>query len=224
MLLDLGERNLRDRILFSNAAPFRAIRPRTNDFYKLARRNVGFKSPRDDYKQYFDLDFLLASVFTMSHEPARKIRDQVVYILNSLAYDGFVSISNYHMPLEIRRSIVAYVAKVDHIHDVVRSRWDSTDVCRGSALAPNELTIDKLSQPDFYLNRDELTHIKAIDLAVYLILNNCHIDKDKRDSALDGILDMIGIERAAGQVTDQQQADLIKWVETHHDIDHTPLL
>jgi len=222
--LDLGERHLRDRILFSNAAPFRAIRPRSTDFLKMIDKGSPFAKPREDIKQYFDFDFLLAAIFTMSHEPARKMRDQVVYILNSLAYDGFVSLKNYYQPLEIRRSIVAYVAKVDHIHDVIKTRWDSTDVCRGSALAPNELTIEKLSNPDFFLNRHELTQIKAIDLAIYLIMSNCYIVKEDRDSALDSILDMIGIERSAGQVTDEQQTDLVAWVETHHAIDHTPIL
>lgn len=219
--LELGEHSIKNRILFSNAAPFRMIRPRTNEFIKAAKR-AKYRGVRRD--KYFDLDFALAACFAMSHAPARKVRDQVVYILNNLFYDGFVSTKNYHLPLELRRAITAYVCDVDHYHDIIYTRFDGLDQCRGTTLAPAEAVVEKLIIADYYLTRAEITKIKALDLAVHLLLTHCHISPEERDSALTDILDTLGISREAGSQSDEQAANLRQWVETHHSKDLKPSL
>jgi len=213
--LQIGEQALRNRVLYSDSAPFRTIRPKTNELIKAARR-ANFRAK--PHRQYFDLDFALAAAFSMSHEPARKMRDQVVYIVNNLFYDGFVSVKNYHLPLETRRALTAYVVGVDHYFDIIKTRWDITDQCRGTTLAPAEVTKKKLCIPDYYLERGEITRVKAIDLALHLLLTHCNVED--KDSALVELLGIIGVSVDAGICTEAQTADISEWVAQHH---NTPL-
>lgn len=213
--LKVGEHKLRTKLVTSNAAPFRMIRPRTNEIIKSARR--GNFNAKGRNAQYFDLDFALAACFSMSHEPARKMRDQVVYILNNLFFDGFVSTKNYHLDVELRRAITAHVCGVDHYYDIVKTRWDSTDQCAGTALAPVEVTPEKLATPDYYLERSEVTAIKAIDLALHLLVEYCTDDADDKVSALNELLDIIGVDRSAG-VDDAKNnpSETLRWVHDNH--------
>lgn len=211
--LEMGESALRNKVLYSDAAPFRTIRPRTNEMVKAVRRAAFRGKPS---RQYFDLDFALAACFAMSHEPARRMRDQVIYILNNLFHDGFVALKNYQLPTSARRAITAYVCGVDHYLDIVKDRWDKYDQCRGTSLAPAEVTEEKLIIPDYYMDRGEVTKVKAIDLAVHLILTHCYIEEDSYDSALEQILGIIGIQLEAGTVTQAQHSKLAKWVQKHH--------
>lgn len=209
--LEIGEQALRNRVLYSDSAPFRSIRPKTNEIIKAAKRASFTDRPS---RQYFDLDFALAACFRMSHEPARKMRDQVVYVLNNLFYDGFVSTKNYHLSLKIRRAITAYVCGVDHYYDIIKTRWDIEDQCRGTTLAPVEVSVEKLCIPDYYLERSEISQVKAIDLALHLLLTHCYVED--KDSALMDLLGIIGIPMDAGICTDAQTSEISKWVAKHH--------
>jgi hypothetical protein len=213
--LEMGDQALRNRVLYSDAAPFRTIRPKTNELIKAAKRANFQRKPN---RQYFDLDFALAAVFSMSNQPARKMRDQVTYVLNNLFYDGFVSVKNYHLDVEKRRAITAFVVGVDHYYDIIKARWDLTDQCRGTALAPVEVSVEKLCIPDYYLDRAEVTKIKAIDLAMHLLITHCYVED--KDSALDELLGIIGVSLDAGICTDAQTSDISKWVKKHH---NTPI-
>jgi len=211
--LEMGETAVRNKVLYSDAAPFRSIRPRTNEVIKAARRAGFMGKPAT---QYFDLDFALAACFAMSHEPARKMRDQVIYILNNLFHDGFVALKNYNLDVKTRRAITAYVCGVDHYLDIVKDRWDKYDQCRGTCLAPMEVTEQKLVIPDYYMDRGEITKVKAIDLAIHLLLTHCHVAEDSYHSALEQILGIIGVNLEAGNVSPAQQSKLAKWVKKHH--------
>jgi len=210
--LEVGVNVLKSRVLFSDAAPFRAIRPRVDDLEQLKDLPTFASRPG----MFFDLDFALAACFSMSHEPARKMRDQVIYILNNLFYDGFVSLKNYNLDLETRRALTAYVCGVDHYLDIVKDRWDMYDQCRGTSLAPIEITVEKLCVPDFYLHRSEITRVKALDLAIHLFLTHCYVAEDTYDSALAELLGIMGISRDAGIASEDQEAELREWVIEHH--------
>jgi hypothetical protein len=211
--LEMGETALRNKVLYSDAAPFRTIRPRTDELIKAAKRAAFRGKP---HTQYFDLDFALAACFAMSHKPARVMRDQVIYILNTLFHDGFVSIKNYHLEADVRRAITAHVCGVDHYLDIVTDRWDIYDQCRGTGLSPAEVTLEKLCIPDYYMDRGEITKVKAIDLALHLILTHCYREEDSYDSALEQLLGIIGVQLEAGTVTQEQQSNLSTWVQKNH--------
>jgi hypothetical protein len=209
--LEIGEQSLRRRILYSDSAPFRTIRPKTNELIKAARRSSFTGRPN---RQYFDLDFALAACFSMSHEPARKMRDQVVYIMNNLFYDGFVSTKNYHLSIEVRRAITAYVCGVDHYYKIIEARWDPTDQCHGTTLAPLEVSVEKLVIPDYYLERAEISKVKAIDLAIHLILTHCYVED--KGSALVDLLGIIGITVDAGVCGAEQTSNITEWVKERY--------
>jgi hypothetical protein len=203
--LGVDEQYLTLRILKSDAGPFRSIRPRANQILKIGK-NYKKVTP----STFFDLDFALASAFTTTNTKAREMRDRITYYLNNLFYDGFVSLKNYHLDLKTRRAITAYVCGVDHYLDIVKDRWDSTDPCRGARISFAEVTLDRLVNPDYYLDRDEVTKIKAIDLALYLL------DKNSSTSVYGDILDIMQVQREAGVITDEQNSDIALWVKDKH--------
>ena len=125
-----------------------------------------------------------------------------------------MSVKNYHLPVEVRRAITAYIVGVDHYYDIIKTRWDLTDQCRGTTLAPAEVSVEKLCIPDYYLDRGEITKVKAVDLALHLLLTHCHVED--KDSALEDLLGIIGVSMDAGICTDARTSDISKWVEKHH--------
>lgn len=164
-----------------------------------------------------DIEMFLALIFTEKTEQARPFREAVIRVLSNLANDGFVSDRNYHLPVDYRRAITAYVCGVNHYLDIVRERWDRDSDSYGSSLSPLECSVDKLCIPDYFLNRSEITQIKAIDLAIYLLVSTCGTSEPTDDttaSMYEKLFDIIGVDLQSGQQTAHQEQALADYVQS----------
>jgi hypothetical protein len=164
-----------------------------------------------------DIEMFLALIFTETTEQARPFREAVIRVLSNLANDGFVSSQNYHLPVDYRRAITAYVCGVNHYLDIVRERWDKDSDSYGSSLSPVECSVDKLCIPDYFLMRSEITQVKAIDLAIYLLVSTCGTSEPTDDttaSMYEKLFDIIGVDLQAGQQTAHQEQALADYVQS----------
>ena len=123
----------------------------------------------------YGLDAVLALLFsasTHSERQTKRFRELSNFIcthIGNICFDGFSSMRGYHLPLQYRRAIMAHVCNVDTYTDIVTARFNNSLPDKGTLLKKSQCTLDLLIQPESYITRKEITHIKAIDLAVYLL-------------------------------------------------------
>lgn len=201
--LGVGSYPLRSKLSVSPAGPFRAIAPSVDDL-----RLMNFAEARREYKDHhllFEVDYLLAAVFNMSTPKAREIREWLGQTINSLCYDGFVSLNGYQSSLAVRCAITARVCEADSYLDIVRLRYDPEASNKGTNLAPLKITLDDLVNPDNYLTRTELTRIKALDLCLHLLTK--HFDVDLHE-----LLKLCAIDSIEEDPTGAKLDSLRSWV------------
>lgn len=211
--LAIGTDALKARMIGSEAGAYRRLKLRKDIAWTSASPDLieryGDKLHAHLSAGLFDMDYLLSAAFSLPTKEARALRDWIVYTLNSLAYDGFTSLHNYHTPIDVRRALTAYVCGAESYLDIVKRRWTPTDFTRGTTLAPAEVTVDKLCIPDYYIDRAEVTKIKGLDLAIYLICEYTSLDMEQ-------VCSIIGVSLSAGSYTDEDAASLRLWVEAKH--------
>jgi hypothetical protein len=162
-----------------------------------------------------DIEFYLAMIFSDVGMDARSHREAVIRVLSNLAVDGFVATHNYHLPVHYRRAIAARICGVPHYLDIVTQRWDPQSDSYGSNLAPHECDASSLTNPDHFIRREEITQIKALDLAAYLLVSTCgtsDLTHDTSVSMLDKLFGIMGCDLDAGQLTEQRTQDLGNFV------------
>lgn len=153
--------------------------------------------------QFYDADYLLAAAYHFNTAPARQLRSWLVYTLSNLAADGFVTLQNYKTPPELRQKLIAHLCGVEHYFDIVWERFDPSHPSHGTNLAPADCNIEALCNPDNYISREELTRLKALDLAIYLL--------DKHFSvSTDSVLQLINV--VAREATEEDRAALFEWL------------
>ena len=211
--LAIGADALKARMVGSEAGAYRRLKLRKDIAWTSASPDLveryGDKLHAHLAAGLFDIDYLLSAAFSLPTREARALRDRVVYALNGLAYDGFTSLRNYHTPIEVRRALTAYVCGAESYLDIVKRRWSPADFTRGTTLAPAEVTVDKLCIPDYYIDRAEVTRIKGLDLAIYLLCEYSILD-------IPQICSIMGVNLSAGNYTDEDAASLRLWVEARH--------
>ncbi len=211
--LAIGADALKTRMVGSEAGAYRRLKLRKDIVWSSASPDLvaryGDKLHEHLSAGLFDMDYLLSAAFSLPTREAKSFRDWIVYVLNGLAYDGFTSLRNYHTPIETRRALTAYVCGADTYIDIVKRRWNPAEFTRGTTLAPAEVTIDKLCIPDYYIDRAEVTRIKALDLAISLLTEYTSL-------AIDEICSIIGISASAGSYTPTDAEALRTWVEARH--------
>lgn len=211
--LAIGADALKSRMVGSEAGAYRRLKLRKDIAWTSASPDLveryGDKLHAHLAAGLFDMDYLLSAAFSLPTKEARALRDWVVYALNGLAYDGFTSLRNYHTPIEVRRALTAYVCGADSYLDIVKRRWNPAAFTRGTTLAPAEVTVDKLCVPDYYIDRAEVTRIKGLDLAIYLLCEYSSLD-------IAQVCSIIGVSLSAGSYTDEDAAALRAWVTSKH--------
>lgn len=211
--LAIGADALKARMIGSEAGAYRRLKLRKDIAWTSASPDLvaryGDKLHEHLTAGLFDMDYLLSAAFTLPTQEARTLRDWIVYALNGLAYDGFTTLRNYHTPIEIRRALTAHVCGAESYLDIVKRRWNPAEFTRGTTLAPAEVTIDKLCIPDYYIDRAEVTRIKGLDLAIYLLCEYSSLD-------IEQICSIIGVSLPAGTYTEEDAASLRLWVEARH--------
>lgn len=146
----------------------------------------------------YGLDAVLALVFTVpAGDQRRKERyteliDFISSHIGNLCFDGFTSLKGYYLDLQARRAIMAHVCGVDNYTDIVHTRFDVDAPYKGTMLRDRHCTPALLIQPEVYITRAEVTQIKAVDLAVYLLSTHC-VDISPADLLLS-----LGIDTARG--------------------------
>jgi len=211
--LAIGVDALKSRMVGSEAGAYRKLKLRKDIAWSSASPDL-IERYGDKLHEYlvaglFDMDYLLSAAFSLPTKEARSLRDWIVYTLNGLAYDGFTSLHNYHTPIEVRRALTAYVCGADNYLEIIERRWNPAEFTRGTTLAPAEVTIDNLCIPDYYIDREEVTRIKGLDLAIYLLCEYGNLD-------IEQICSIIGVSLSAGSYTDKDTAGLRTWVEARH--------
>ena len=211
--LAIGADALKARMVGSEAGAYRRLKLRKDIAWTSASPDLveryGDKLHAHLAAGLFDIDYLLSAAFSLPTREARALRDRVVYALNGLAYDGFTSLRNYHTPIEVRRALTAYVCGAESYLDIVKRRWSPAEFTRGTTLAPAEVTVDKLCIPDYYIDRAEVTRIKGLDLAIYLLCEYSSLD-------IPQVCSIMGVSLSAGDYTDEDAASLRLWVEARH--------
>lgn len=211
--LAIGADALKSRMVGSEAGAYRRLKLRKDIAWASASpdliRRYGDKLHEHLTAGLFDMDYLLSAAFSLPTKEARSLRDWIVYALNGLAYDGFTSLRNYHTPIETRRALTAYVCGADNYLDIVKRRWSPAEFTRGTTLAPAEVTVDKLCIPDYYIDRAEVTRIKGLDLALYLLCEHGNLD-------IDTVCSILGVSISAGSYTEEDADSLRAWVEARH--------
>jgi hypothetical protein len=211
--LAIGADALKSRMVGSEAGAYRKLKLRKDIAWTSASPDLvaryGEKLHEHLTAGLFDMDYLLSAAFSLPTKEARSLRDWIVYALNGLAYDGFTSLRNYHTSIETRRALTAYVCGADNYLDIVRRRWNPAEFTRGTTLAPAEVTVDKLCIPDYYIDRAEVTRIKGLDLAIYLLSEYGSLDSNS-------VCDILDVKLSAGSYTEEDAASLRAWVEARH--------
>ena len=211
--LAIGADALKARMIGSEAGAYRKLKLRKDIAWTSASPDLvaryGDKLHEHLTAGLFDMDYLISAAFSLPTGEARAFRDWIVYALNGLAYDGFTTLRNYHTAIEIRRALTAYVCGAESYLDIVKRRWTPAEFTRGTTLAPAEVTIDKLCIPDYYIDRAEVTKIKGLDLAIYLLCEYSSLD-------IEQICSIIGVSLSAGIYTEEDAASLRAWVEARH--------
>lgn len=194
----------------SAAAPFRTMYANTRDL--RISENEEFSEGRKR-KLLHDLDYLMAALYSASTEDTRKVRDWIAYQINSLCFDGFTTLTPYSLPKETRLALTALVCGVPHYLDIVRERYDGTDLARGLNKAPIHVTFEDMLVPDNYLKRDEISQIKALDLAITLLTR--YVLKDEAQQA--ELYKLIGIDNSMGKVEDTHLQELTEWLKVQEE-------
>jgi len=172
MKLGIGKKALLGRLRESDAGPFLAVPVDIRDLRVYAKRKeeVSHESGAAP-EPLFDLDFFLAGAFSLANPPCRGVREVVCDALNKLMYDGFVSLPFKTAP-DLYRGICAFVCEEQDYHEIARSRFDPSDEARGTKYAPAKLTTEILTAPESYMTREEITCVRALELAFYLLLKH----------------------------------------------------
>lgn len=178
---------------------------------KGLRYDGKYKGQRHFFK--YGLDAVLALIFTLKADDNRRVEryaqlvDFITSQISNLCYDGFTSLQGYYLPLQCRRSIIAHVCNADKYTDIVLARFDVNAPYKGSMLRNLHCTPELLSQPEVYITREEVTRIKAIDLAVHLLCTHL-VDIPAND-----VLAFVGIDISRGaDYTESEKINLIAYI------------
>ncbi|HCT51381.1 MAG TPA: hypothetical protein DF712_02875 [Balneola sp.] len=192
---------------------FKCLRATKSEAWKILSPDLlqryGDQAPKQLLRGFFDVEYLLASAFHLNTKQAKSVKEWVAYTFNCLAYDGFVSNQNFQTAVSVRCAIAAFICDAPHYLDIVKRRFDPTLETRGANLGLNELTIDKLANPDYYISRSEVTAIKAIDLSLALLARYT-------DKSIDILCTSLGIPLECGLYTSEHKDQLINWVKERH--------
>lgn len=204
----IGRAALLNKMRASDAAPFRALSINAKDLRAYLAQNKALNPPAPE--PMFDLDYLLAVAFSLPTQTAREVRDWICVTVNRLVFDGFVSLEIAEPDLKLRRALVAYVTGEQNYYEVVKNRFDPTDSARGTNYAPVDLTDDLVASPDSYLTREEITRVKAMELAMQLFsLHGNNIPMEQ-------ILEVCGINVESMAGSDEDAENCRSWTLLNH--------
>ena len=160
------------------------------------------------YKYVLDafLSLILTIPTTSSSRTERhaQVIDFICTHISNLAFDGFTTLQGFYLPIEYRRAIMAYVCNVPTYRDIVPARFDADVAYMGTMLRNRHITAELLSQPEVYITRAEVTKIKGLDLAIYLL-------STYTDASLNALMDLLSISMAAGDdYTEEEKNHLVE--------------
>lgn len=156
----------------------------------------------------FGLDLLMHLIYKHNSEVGIDIRDWMTAQISNLCLDGFTSLYNYNLDIVYRRAIASYVCESDSYTDIVKDRYGKKLRKRGmECFAEKKWTIEDLANPDYYVNRVEITTVRALDLAIHLLSVYLPVPKTHEE-----IFVLLGLDVKKGSYTDTQKENLIQWL------------
>lgn len=177
------------------------------DFLTATGEMVENKDVRHDR---FGLDLVMYLVYKNNLPMGADIRAWIISQISNLCLDGFTSLYNYNLDVMYRRSITSYVCACDSYAGIVRERYENCLDERGMEFAPGyEWTAEDLANPDNYIDRAEITIVRAVDLAIHLLATYSPIRKTH-----DEIFILLGFDKEKGAWGSQQSEDLVQWLDT----------
>lgn len=163
----------------------------------------------------YGLDAVLSLVFTLKADDHNRLEryaeiiDFITSHIGNLCLDEFTSLRGYYLPIECRRAVIAHVCGVDKYTDIVLARFAPDIPYKGSMLRDRHCTPRLLIQPEVYVTREEVTKVKAIDLAVYLLC------KHLVDTSPAALLVHFGIDSARGQdFSEEEKTKVLEYIES----------
>lgn len=178
---------------------------------KGLRYDGQYKGQRHLYK--YGLDAILSLIFTLHADDQRRLEryqgiiDFITSHISNLCFDGFTSLQGYYLPIDCRRALISHVCAVEYTN-IVLTRFDPNAPYKGSMLRNLHCTPELLSQPEVYITRDEVTQIKAVDLAVHLLCTHLV------DMPPQSLLEQFGVNITKGQdYTEQEKLNLIAYIK-----------
>ena len=163
----------------------------------------------------YGLDAVISLIFTLKADDHNRLEryaeiiDFITSHIGNLCFDEFTSLRGYYLPIQCRRAIIAHVCAVDKYTDVVLARFAPDAPYKGSMLRNRHCTPRLLVQPEVYLTREEVTKVKAIDLAVYLLC------KHLVDTPALVLLAQLGIDSARGRdFSDDEKTKMLEYLKS----------
>lgn len=213
--LGIGKKALVDRMRAGDAGPFNMVPVDVKDLRVFAKRDVELNRSGQRGEPYVELDYFLAAAFSMATEQAHEVRDFVSRTVNTLMYDGFVSLA-FEVDENLRRALCAFVCGSDNFYAIAKDRFDPTDEARGTNYAPTQLTEQLLVSPHSYMRREEITRVRALELGLHLITTHGLYKKEANS-----FLISCGINVLAMCGTEQDRDTVSEWLlQRHHATTH----
>lgn len=205
--MGVGRRVLLSKMKVSEAGPFRVLTLDISDLRMYAVRqteldNNGMTEP------LFEIDYLLAVSYLLPTESARRIRDWVNGYINRLVYDGFAYLP-FEQDARLTRAITAKVCESSNYYEIARDRFNPMDEAFGTNYAPAQVTEDVYLNPDSYILRGEISRVKALSLAIHLLVSNNFVKYEKLLRVLD-----IDVDKLAGG--DEDAVSVKQWLREQH--------
>ena len=165
--------------------------------------------PRREVANVFTLETLLGCIFNRRKktENMEKVIHWVCDILSNLTYDEFVSLYGFRSELKLRRAIISKVVGIKY-SEIPLYRFDESDERYWGTIYRDQIKhfSPRVRNPDSYINRQEVTKVKALDLCIYLL-------QEYTSKTEEEILDFIGININDGEFTEEHKQEIKDYVD-----------